>query len=1343
MKKTLALLGLAFAFFLFVLAGMGGAIQAAPAIRPTPTPGIPSPQDILHEPEGPIDDLPDLIVSDIWVDEPDALGITTTIRVMLRNVGDVDVAYGNNFYLDLYIDPANPPESGRPGQPGTLYKGVQGVELKRGEDVMILFEFAFPRSRTYTLYAFVDSQGDVVEADEDNNVQGPVIFQSRPTSAVIDVNHEDFQAGFSNMDLSHPVGLVALSGIYEEPFTAPLGEPMNTPLQGPTLYNPDYGVSNFGASVNQVAPVMARNAAGDIYVAWEDGRNGETGNRDIFFSRSTDGGTTWSADARINRDPYGFSVNQHSPAMVYDSVLDTIYVAWHDDRGGDYDIWFARSTDGGNTWTEPASNPISDDASASVQTNPSLAVDESGTLYVVWQDRRHGNDDIYFAASADSGDTWSENILVTDHPATTLQSQRSPAITVAGGRIYVAWEDARNAGAGDAGDVYFTWGATCLPPCTDYSFDVDQRINGDSTLRIQRDPTIIHSTPRIEITRTEVFTPGSAVCASPPPVTTEVQFRGVYKGQAIHFAWQDYRNGANDPDIYYAWTFAPYFYLDAVIATPDYGCPPTEPFFPVISSPFGADYPLFGDEPVSDIPPSTPASCLEPPYNMGDDTLPCEPALDPTLPSDREKHLWNTVGAIQEHPAFSAGPPDSDTVYILWSDRRNYDAWNADIYVARPQRDRDSSDYLIDDNIIVNDNAKLLRYLADDRYVNGAPASVRQFRPAGVYADFADAPYVVWDDNRRADPLAGYALERNIFFARPGEPPGDGVFMSRIFEANDETHWNLLEWWGVTPICTSIFFQTRTGSTPWPDGSWSEWTGPVWNSEMSIWGYDAPAEIVDATGGLYPEGRYFQYRFWIANCAGGWKPPWTDQPESPAWVSKVVVHYSPKEYPVLLPLIVKDMRGPEPTSTPTLTPTPTQTPGPTPASRIPNDTYYANYQWNLRHINMPQAWNISVGSSDVVVAILDTGIDAGHPDLSGKIAGGYDFINGDIDPSDDEGHGTHVAGIVAASTNNSRGVAGVAWNARLLNVKVLDQYGIGPVSSIASGIIWAADHGADVINLSLGSEATNQALLSAVTNAYNKGVLLVAAAGNSFLEGNPVIYPAAHSHVLAVGSTGDTDEHAAYSQTGSYVDMTAPGGDPEDSADTNPRHWIYSTYWRASPYGGAPAVGYMPVAGTSQACPHVAGVAALLKSIDSSLVNDETEGILRMTAVDLGTPGRDNIFGYGRLDALAALQETTFGYTRQPLDDAPEVETYDALDSAFEGAAFVSGRLLVHFQDGETVMSTEQALDAIDGEQVGEIPEIDWLIVQVDAGAEQEALDILRADPRVEYAELDYLMYAL
>jgi hypothetical protein len=906
-KRLILCLTAALLFGIIVLA-FGFAIQAAPPIRPTPTPGTPSPEDVLAEPAAPTR-LPDLTITSITLDGPARIDMTTTVRVVIRNQGQADVAPANNFYVDLYIDPSAPPESGRPGQPGTLTQGVQGYLLKQGAEVPITFSFVFTRTRNYVLYAQVDTDGNVVELDEENNVFGPQFVPVRASAAFVDTRHEDFQAGFSNMDLSHPLGLVMLSGLYEEPITAPLTLPISDPLAGPHLYNPDFGVSSYAGSVNQIAPVMARNAAGHLYVAWEDGRNGEINNRDIYFARSTDGGTTWGPEVRVNQDPLFRNVNQRAPAMVYDPIHDAIYIAWQDNRRGNYDIWFARSTDGGLTWSEPASNPVNDDAGTADQVSPSLTVDELGNIYLVWQDRRHGNDDIYMAVSADGGETWTRNIFVTDFPASTAQSQRSPAVTVVAGRVYIVWEDSRNIAAGDSGDIYFTWGRTCTPPCDDYSFDVDRRINDDETLLPQRDPTIIHSYPRLEITRTEVFTPGSSVCASPPPETTEVEFHGIYKGQAIHFAWQDYRGGMDDPDIYYAWTFGPYFYLERVVAEPDYGCPPSEPFPPLIESPFGTNYTIYGNVPANDIVPATPESCFQPPYGQGD-ALPCEPAPDPTLPGERRKQVWHYAGARQAYPAFSPGPPDTDIVYLLWSDWRNYDAWNADIYVARPYReDWTSPEYIIDENIIVNDNAKLIRYLGGDRYLQNAPASVRQYRPAGTYHDSANLPYVVWDDDRRADPLAGYALERNIFFARPGAPPSPGVYVSRVFEANDDTRWNRLEWWGVTPAGTKIFFQTRTGNTPWPDASWSDWSGPVWDPNEGMWVYPAPDEIVDGAGGLYPTARYFQYRFWIEDCDGFWKFPGSDysQPQRmpQAWVSKVIVHYSPKIYPVGLPLVMK------------------------------------------------------------------------------------------------------------------------------------------------------------------------------------------------------------------------------------------------------------------------------------------------------------------------------------------------------------------------------------------------------------------------------------------------------
>ena len=296
---------------------------------------------------------------------------------------------------------------------------------------------------------------------------------------------------------------------------------------------------------------------------------------------------------------------------------------------------------------------------------------------------------------------------------------------------------------------------------------------------------------------------------------------------------------------------------------------------------------------------------------------------------------------------------------------------------------------------------------------------------------------------------------------------------------------------------------------------------------------------------------------------------------------------------------------------------------------VPNDTYYASYQWNMSHIGLETAWDTTTGSSSIIIAIADTGVDSTHPDLSSKVVAGYDFINNDSDPGDDEGHGTHVAGIAAAETNNNNGVAGVSWGSKIMPIKVLDSDGLGSYLQIASGIRWAADNGADIINLSVGGASPSFILEDAVNYAYSAGCLLVAAAGN---ESGPILYPAAYDdYVMAVGAVGHEDEHASYSNTGYSLDVAAPGGNPTDSSDSDPNHWIASTYWQGSGYS------YAMIVGTSQACPHVAGLAALVWSVNTALTNDGVQSIIETTAVDLGSPGWDETFGWGRINAAAAV----------------------------------------------------------------------------------------------------------
>jgi len=317
------------------------------------------------------------------------------------------------------------------------------------------------------------------------------------------------------------------------------------------------------------------------------------------------------------------------------------------------------------------------------------------------------------------------------------------------------------------------------------------------------------------------------------------------------------------------------------------------------------------------------------------------------------------------------------------------------------------------------------------------------------------------------------------------------------------------------------------------------------------------------------------------------------------------------------------------------------------ALMIPNDTYYS-YQWNMDNrvsggINMESAWDIQAGDLSVIVAIIDTGVayeDYGAsylqaPDLAGvNFVPGYDFVNDDNHPNDDEGHGTHVTGTIAQSTNNSLGVAGIAYNCSIMPIKVLNSSGMGTYTDIAEGIYFATNNGASVINLSLGGSSPSNALEQAIAYAYNHGVTIVCAAGNEYQSGNLPLYPAAYdAYCIAVGATRYDETRAYYSNTGAYVDIAAPGGDL--SVDQNHDGYgdgiLQQTFARSPQY-----LGYYFYSGTSMATPHVAGVAALIIS-NGVTGPDNVRLALESTAKDKGAPGRDPEYGWGLLDAAAAL----------------------------------------------------------------------------------------------------------
>ncbi len=279
----------------------------------------------------------------------------------------------------------------------------------------------------------------------------------------------------------------------------------------------------------------------------------------------------------------------------------------------------------------------------------------------------------------------------------------------------------------------------------------------------------------------------------------------------------------------------------------------------------------------------------------------------------------------------------------------------------------------------------------------------------------------------------------------------------------------------------------------------------------------------------------------------------------------------------------------------------------------PNDPSFTS-QWHLARIASPAAWDVTTGSSAVTVAVIDTGVDGTHPDLKANVVPGWNFVSGSADTTDRIGHGTAVAGTVAAAGNNGIGVAGVSWHSRIMPLVVVDENDLATYSDIADAIRYAADHGARVINISVGGPAQSAALQSAVDYAWGKGSLIFAAMMNDGMA--TPYYPAACNHVVAVGATDGYDHLASFSNYGAWVTVTAPG------------YGILTTA-----VGG----GYAYCYGTSFASPIAAGVAALVLAVNPGLTAAEVTAILEKSSDDLGSKGFDTQFGWGRVNAGSAV----------------------------------------------------------------------------------------------------------
>lgn len=297
-----------------------------------------------------------------------------------------------------------------------------------------------------------------------------------------------------------------------------------------------------------------------------------------------------------------------------------------------------------------------------------------------------------------------------------------------------------------------------------------------------------------------------------------------------------------------------------------------------------------------------------------------------------------------------------------------------------------------------------------------------------------------------------------------------------------------------------------------------------------------------------------------------------------------------------------------------------------PGLTAPNDPLY-DRQWHMKAINVEAAWQHTKGKG-VTVAVIDTGIAKVRDLVETKFVKGYDFVNDREDATDDNGHGTHVAGTVAQATNNRYGVVGVAYEANLMPLKVLSAYGSGTIADIAEAIRFAADNGADVINMSLGGGGESQLMKEAINYAHDKGVVIIAAAGNE--SANGAAYPARYPHVIGVSATGPDGIKAEYSNYGAGVDISAPGGSSkgqvlQETIDVDNK--------------GEEA--FLGLQGTSMASPHVAGTAALIKA--GGVKNpDEIEKILLQSAEAVNDDSL-NYYGAGRLNAEVAAKTAVEG----------------------------------------------------------------------------------------------------
>ena len=341
----------------------------------------------------------------------------------------------------------------------------------------------------------------------------------------------------------------------------------------------------------------------------------------------------------------------------------------------------------------------------------------------------------------------------------------------------------------------------------------------------------------------------------------------------------------------------------------------------------------------------------------------------------------------------------------------------------------------------------------------------------------------------------------------------------------------------------------------------------------------------------------------------------------------------------------------------------------------PNDPLFSGSEWHLKKISCPTAWATNTGSSGITVAVLDTGVNANHPDLAPRIVPGWNVYNNTADTSDVYGHGTEVAGTIGACTNNGTGVAAVTWNCRIMPIRISATDGSATYSAMAAGLTWAADHGARVANISYMA-STSAAVTSAAQYFQSKGGVVTSSAGNYATFDSSADNP----YILTVSATDSNDSLYSWSNTGNNVDLAAPGSVYTTTADGN--------------YGSA--------AGTSFSAPIVAGVAALVISQNPNLTGQQVQDVLKQGADDLGTVGWDPQYGWGRVNAAKALALAGGGGSLAAPPAAPIVDTTPPVVSFASPAsgAVVANTMSVQVSASDNLAVASVSL-SVDGVSLG------------------------------------------